>query len=113
LLAFMCLLAKRARHVLLGTATPIQTDTAELWDLLDVLNRQGEFVLGRLMSRWRSAENALPLVTGREFVEDEEAAWDLLRNPLPPAASTPCSITSATSCASRRATSLRAGPRPS
>jgi superfamily II DNA or RNA helicase len=73
LLAFMC------------TATPIQTDTAELWDLLDILNRQGEFVLGRLMSRWRSAENALPLVTGKEVVEDEEGAWDLVRNPLPPA----------------------------
>ncbi len=85
LLQFVQLAAKRARHVLLGTATPIQTDTAELWDLLDVLNRQGEFVLGKLTSPWRSAGAALPLVTGKELVDDEGSAWNLVRNPLPPA----------------------------
>jgi superfamily II DNA or RNA helicase len=85
LLKFMCEAAKRARHVLLGTATPIQTDTAELWDLLGILNRHGEFVMGKpVNSRWLAPELALPWVTGKELVEDEEDAWELVRNPLPP-----------------------------
>lgn len=85
LLQFMLQLAKKARHVVLGTATPIQTDTAELWDLLDILNVQGEFVMGRMInSRWRDPAKVLPLVTGKELVDDHAAAWDLLRNPLPP-----------------------------
>lgn len=86
LLSFMLEAAKRARHVILGTATPIQTDPTELWDLLEVLNRHGEFVMGKpLSSRWRTADRALPVVTGRDLVEDEGEAWDFLRNPLPPA----------------------------
>lgn len=85
LLQFMLEAAKRARHVILGTATPIQTDTAELWDLLDVLNANGEFVMGKPQkSIWRSPEHALLLVTGKELVEDEDESWELLRNPLPP-----------------------------
>jgi superfamily II DNA or RNA helicase len=83
LLAFMQEAAKRSKNVLLGTATPIQTATEELWNLLDVLGRGAEFVMGR-DSAWRSPARVLPLITGREIVDDEEDVWDLLRNPLPP-----------------------------
>ena len=38
--------AARAEHVLLGTATPIQTDVADLWDLMKVLSQGVDFVLG-------------------------------------------------------------------
>jgi SNF2 family DNA or RNA helicase len=39
LLAFMLAVANRADHVLLGTATPIQTQAEDLWDLIRVLHR--------------------------------------------------------------------------
>ncbi|GEM_PF-2228970 len=52
LLAFMHLMAKRTRHLILGTATPIQTHVRELWDLLGILNSGAEFVLGDTLSPW-------------------------------------------------------------
>jgi superfamily II DNA or RNA helicase len=83
LLQFMMEAAPRSRHVLLGSATPIQTDTRELWDLLEVLNQGATHVLGRPGSVWRQPDRALELVTGRVTGdEDEGDAWSLLRNPL-------------------------------
>jgi len=84
LLSFMFEAAKRSKHVLLGTATPIQTRIEELWDLLEILNRGADHVLGRAGSNWRAPSKVLPLVTGEKGVEDEGEAWDLMRNPLPP-----------------------------
>jgi superfamily II DNA or RNA helicase len=85
LLAFMLLAAKRTRHMILGTATPIQTDVGELWDLLEVLNTDAEFVLGDKLSPWRDCEVSVPVVTGKASPKTPEAAWEWLRNPLPPA----------------------------
>lgn len=84
LLAFMTEAAKNSRHVLLGTATPVQTDVNELWDLLEVLGRGADYVLGRSSSRWRASRLVLDFVTGAKQIEDEGEAWDLIRNPLPP-----------------------------
>lgn len=85
LLAFIREAAESARHVILGTATPIQTDVSELWDLLEVLNKTADHVLGRSGSKWRSPKDAVPVLTGANPIdEDEEDAWDWLRNPLPP-----------------------------
>jgi len=50
LLEFMLAAAKRAKHVILGTATPVQTDVEELWDLLEVLNQGADHVMGRYAS---------------------------------------------------------------
>jgi superfamily II DNA or RNA helicase len=83
LLSFMQEAAERAKHVLLGTATPIQTHVEELWDLLDVLNRAADHVLGRTFSPWRHCRNVLPVLTGEKHVLDERQAWEHLRNPLP------------------------------
>lgn len=86
LLDFMLRIGPRTRHVLLGTATPIQTEVRELWDLLAILNAGADFVLGREpFSRWRDWERALPLVKGEEIPTDEREAWEWLRNPLPAA----------------------------
>jgi superfamily II DNA or RNA helicase len=84
LLKFMRAIASRAKHVILGTATPIQTDVEELWDLLDVLNRGADHVLGRDFSTWRQCKASLPILTGEKLIEDENEAWNLIRNPLPP-----------------------------
>ncbi|WP_322513636.1 phospholipase D-like domain-containing anti-phage protein [Chloroflexus sp.] len=86
LLDFMRKIAPKTRHLLLGTATPIQTEVAELWDLLSILSEGAEFVLGRtLFSRWRDWEKALPVVKGERTMADEAEAWEWLRDPLPPA----------------------------
>ena len=84
LLAFMLQIGKRTRHLILGTATPIQTNVHELWDLLNILNSGADFVLGDELSVWRDMERALPLVTGTENPGTIEDIWELLRNPLPP-----------------------------
>ena len=66
LLTFMVDIARRARHVLLGTATPIQTDITDLWDLMGILTQGADFVLGDLMSPWRAQSKAVPVLTGLE-----------------------------------------------
>ncbi|MGB4782649.1 MAG: DEAD/DEAH box helicase, partial [Candidatus Methylomirabilis sp.] len=47
LLDFMIRIGARTRNLLLGTATPIQTEVRELWDLLRILSSGADFVLGR------------------------------------------------------------------
>ena len=85
LLAFMIEIAKKSTHVILGTATPIQTNVRELWDLLRILNSGAGFVLGDVESRWQNHDKAIPLITGKESIPTAEEAWAWLRNPLPPA----------------------------
>ena len=86
LLDFMLKIGLRTKNLLLGTATPIQTEVHELWDLMRVINAGADFVLGReLYSRWVDYEKALPVVKGDETPLEERDAWEWLRNPLPPA----------------------------
>jgi hypothetical protein len=81
----MVKIGPRTRNLLLGTATPIQTEVYEIWDLLRILNAGVEFVVGReLFARWPDWEKALPVVKGDETPADERDAWEWLRNPLPP-----------------------------
>ncbi len=85
LLQFMMDAAARAEHVLLGTATPIQTDVADLWDLMKVLSQGVDFVLGDAWSQWRDLEKAIPMITGEVDVTGDREAWEWFRNPMPPA----------------------------
>jgi len=85
LLDFMLKIGPRTRNLLLGTATPIQTEVFELWNLMRILNAGADFVLGReLFCRWVDWERALPVVKGAETPADERDAWEWLKNPLPP-----------------------------
>lgn len=85
LLVFMTKLAKRTRNLVIGTATPIQTEVVELWDLLNLLNEGAGFVMGReFTSKWRNCEDALPIVKGEKSFSLPEDAWDWLKTPLPP-----------------------------
>lgn len=85
LLDFMLQVGLRTQHVLLGTATPIQTEIYELWDLMRILNAGAEFVLGReSQSRWKDWTSAAALVTGETHPTDPREAWELIRCPLPP-----------------------------
>lgn len=85
LLEFMLKIAQKTKHLLLGTATPIQTEVYELWDLLRILNQGVDFVLGKeLLSKWANWKEALPFIKGQAVPVDEKEAWEFYRNPLPP-----------------------------
>ncbi|ABE37252.1 helicase-like protein [Rhodopseudomonas palustris BisB5] len=86
LLSFMTEIAKKTTHVLLGTATPIQTDVEDMWDLLKILGMGAEHVIGDAWSEWRSTEKVVPVITGKRKVTDDRDAWSLFRNPLPASA---------------------------
>lgn len=89
LLQFMLDLAGRSRHVILGTATPIQTRPEDLWDQLKVLHQgDGNFVLGNDYAPWHQPANVLPLLSGQEQLASASQAWELLRSPLPQVDST-------------------------
>ena len=85
LLAFLYDLASCTKSLLLATATPVQLYPVEAWDLLNVLAKTNEHVLGNGWSHWRHAEQALDLVMGqRSLPMDELELWSWIRNPLPP-----------------------------
>lgn len=84
LLRFMFNITAQADHVLLGTATPIQTKPEDLWDLMRILHQgNGRFVLGNDFSPWHDPEEVLPILSGEERVAEIEYGWNLLRSPLP------------------------------
>lgn len=90
LLDFMVNIGPRTKHMLLGTATPIQTEVYELWDLMKALNSGVDFVLGReYVSTWADWEKSLPYVKGIQSPHDAKEAWELIRTPLPPAKESP------------------------
>ncbi len=86
LLDFMLKIGSRVRNMVLGTATPIQTEVQEVWDLMRILNKGADFVLGsEHYGCWADFQRALPIVKGDEVPDSEQDAWEWLRNPLPPA----------------------------
>ena len=89
LLAFMREMASRAEHVLLGTATPIQTNPEDLWDLMEILHQgKGHFVLGNDFAKWHHPSEVLPILAGEQEFTEPSFAWELLRSPLPKVDST-------------------------
>jgi hypothetical protein len=56
---------KRTRRLLLGTGTPIQVDRMELYELMRILHRGCERVLGGIGSNWvhdpRSCQPTMPM----------------------------------------------------
>lgn len=84
LLKFMLEIAARSDHVLLGTATPIQTRAEDLWDLMLILHQgRGNFVLGNDFAKWHKPQEVLPILSGQETVSEIKFGWELLRSPLP------------------------------
>lgn len=84
LLAFMREIAARSDHILLGTATPIQTRPEDLWDLIGILQQgNGSFVLGNNLSKWHRPKDVLPILSGAQIVTEPSFAWELLRSPFP------------------------------
>ena len=93
---FLYDMSARTKSMLLATATPVQLRPVEAWDLLDVLSRGSEAVLGEPWSQWRQAGGSLDLVMGDEPLPDDDSRCGsgfALR--LPPRANTATSTSSA------------------
>lgn len=85
LLRFMVQMSERTRTLLLATATPVQLRPIEAWDLLDILSRGDDSVLGNPYGNWRRAARGLDLVMGRlPAPQSIIEKWEWLRNPFPP-----------------------------
>lgn len=87
LLQFIMRIAPQTKHLLLSTATPIQTSENDLWDLLQALNQDVGFVLGSAFSQWQRPDRVLPFLKGERKVANLSEGWQLLTNPLPPTGS--------------------------
>lgn len=86
LLRFLMDIAPRTKSLLLATATPVQLDPIEAWDLLNALNEGQNSVIGTLYSRWRTrAQEGIDLVLEQVSpVEEMTDLWEWMRDPLPP-----------------------------
>src|SRR6266436_510126 len=87
LLNFLRAIARNAQSVILGTATPIQLDAVELWDLLSALSQGAPQALGTAFEggEW-TREDSIQFLTGqRPWPQNDTNRWGLFRNPLPPA----------------------------
>ena len=87
LLRFLHRVARDATNVILGTATPIQLDAVELWDLLFALGQGAPQVLGKPLDggEWLREDSIRFLTGDRPWPTNETSRWGLFRNPLPPA----------------------------
>ncbi|MEA3348378.1 MAG: phospholipase D-like domain-containing protein, partial [Pseudomonadota bacterium] len=86
LMRFLWDISPRTKSLLLATATPVQLHPIEAWDLLSILACDNEIVLGNDISRWRKADETIPVVMGDIEIPNELGeAWRWIRNPLPPA----------------------------
>ena len=87
LMRFLWEISRQTKSMLLATATPVQLHPIEAWDLLDILARGSNMVLGNIISRWCKPAEAIPVVMGEDEIPHELGdAWRWMRNPLPPAA---------------------------
>jgi superfamily II DNA or RNA helicase len=88
LLAFLNEITFRTTSMLLATATPVQIDPIEAFDLLSALGfpPDADKVLGDNYSVWRRTPGtAIKYVQGEEPPPAAEAEmWELVRNPFPP-----------------------------
>lgn len=88
LLEFLHKVARNATNVILGTATPIQLDAVELWDIIAALAQGAPQVLGTPFDggEWMRDESIRFLTGERPWPQNDTSRWGLFRNPLPPAA---------------------------
>jgi superfamily II DNA or RNA helicase len=86
LMRFLLEISDRTKSMILATATPVQLHPIEAWDMLDILSKGSDRVLGNTWSNWRKPVEVIPIIMGEEKIsEDIYEAWNWLRNPFPPA----------------------------
>lgn len=85
LLQFMQEISLKTKSLLLATATPVQINTIEAFDLLDILCKPTDKVMGDIYSEWRrKPQYMLDMVCGLEPIPQSEISmWDIIRDPFP------------------------------
>ncbi len=86
LMAFLLLLGKQTKSLLLATATPVQLHPVEAWDHLRILAEGTSSVLGapyQTSPWWRAAEGLSVSMGATEIPTDPRDAWNYVRDPLP------------------------------
>lgn len=86
LYSFLCEISAKTHSMLLATATPIQLNAVEAWDLLNILSYGSDSVLGTNRAKWHQTSNvptALRIVEGVIEINDCSERWDWIKNPLP------------------------------
>jgi len=91
LLRFIMEISSQTKSLLLATATPVQLDPIEAWDLLNALNNGKDSIIGTSYSRWRSRPwEGLDIVLGNTIPPaDMNEVWEWIRDPLPPSSESP------------------------
>ncbi len=86
LLRFITDISFKTKSMLLATATPVQVNTIEAFDLVHALAMPTQKVMGDIYSEWISKpQTMLDMVCGRiPAPESEIKMWNIIRNPLPP-----------------------------
>ena len=86
LLRFITNISLKTKSMLLATATPVQVNTIEAFDLIHALAMPTQKVMGDIYSEWISKpQTMLDMVCGKIPVpESEIKMWNIIRNPLPP-----------------------------
>lgn len=91
LLKFLHKISPKTRSMLLATATPIQLNPIEAFDLLLALGspcgapRYGEKVLGDEFSMWRRfPQTTIEWISSGNFPQGVPDMWELLKNPFVP-----------------------------
>ncbi len=89
LLAFLNEITFRTHSLLLATATPVQINPIEAFDLLAALAQpqNADKVLGDKYSVWRRTPGlGIKYITAdEEYPDAEPEMWEIVRNPFPPA----------------------------
>lgn len=85
LLAFLDEITFQTHSMLLATATPVQIDPIEAFDLLDALSKPTDKVLGDIHSVWRTKpQTGIEYISGNEEPPTAEPEmWQIIRNPFP------------------------------
>ena len=86
LLRFIIDISFKTKSMLLATATPVQVNTIEAYDLIHALSMPTKKVMGDIYSEWnQKPQTMLDMVCGKIPVpESEIQMWNIIRNPLPP-----------------------------
>lgn len=85
LLRFIDEISFKTKSMLLATATPVQVNTIEAFDLIHALALPTKKVMGDIYSEWISKpQEMLDMVCGKiDIPESEIKMWNIIRNPLP------------------------------
>ena len=85
LLQFLNTITFKTKSLLLATATPVQINPIEAYDLLNALSLPTYKIMGDMYSEWhKKPQLMLDMVCGKEpYPKSEITMWDIIRNPLP------------------------------